>query len=93
MDLKGYVLGIDMKQRKRGRLIVINFKGFSTGLLVDEVYGMRRFYVEDQSQEKPQVHNHISPYIKNMFSRDNENWPVFSFENMVKDELFSQAAL
>ncbi len=93
MDLKGYVLGIDMQQRKRGRLIVINFKGFSTGLLVDEVYGMRRFYIEDQSQEKPQVHNHISPYIKNMFSKDNENWPVFSFENMVDDELFSQAAL
>ncbi len=93
MDLKGYVLGIDMQQRKRGRLIVINFKGFSTGLLVDEVYGMRRFYIEDQSQEKPQVHNQVSPYIKNMFSKDNENWPVFSFENMVEDELFSQAAL
>lgn len=93
MDLRGYILGADMKQRKRGRLIVINYKGFSTGLLVDEVYGMRRFFIEDQSQEKPQVHNSISPHVKNMFSKDNENWPVFSFENMVKEERFSQAAL
>jgi twitching motility protein PilI len=93
MDLKGYVLGADLKQRKRGRLIVINYQGFSTGLLVDEVYGMRHFFQEDQSDDKPQVHDSISPYVKNMFSRENENWPVFSFENLAKDEHFAQAAL
>lgn len=93
MDLKGYLLGTDMQQRKRGRLIVINYQGFSTGLLVDEIYGMRHFFIEDQSKDQPQVHNSISPYIKNMFSRENETWPVFSFENMAKDERFSLAAL
>ncbi|MDH3342555.1 MAG: chemotaxis protein CheW [Gammaproteobacteria bacterium] len=93
MDLKGYILGSDMQQRKRGRLIVINYQGFNTGLLVDEIYGMRHFFVEDQSDEKPQVHDNVSPYIKNMYSREKENWPVFSFENMAQDERFSLAAL
>ncbi|MDH5610939.1 MAG: chemotaxis protein CheW [Gammaproteobacteria bacterium] len=93
MDLKGYLLGVDMQHRKRGRLIVINYKGFRTGLLVDEVYGMRHFFVDDQSNEQPHVHNSISPYIKNMFSKENESWPVFSFENMASDERFSKAAL
>ena len=93
MDLKGYLLGADMQHRKRGRLIVINYKGFRTGLLVDEVYGMRHFFIDDQSNEAPKVHDNISPYIKNMFSKENENWPVFSFENMARDERFSKAAL
>ena len=93
MDLKGYILGSDLQHRKRGRLIVVDYKGFSTGLLVDEVYGMRHFFVEDQSDEQPQVHDSISPYVKNMFSRENENWPVFSFKSMTEDERFSQAAL
>lgn len=93
MDLKGYLLGTDMQQRKRGRLVVINYQGFNTGLLVDEVYGMRRFFVEDQSNDKPKIHSSILPYIKNTFRKENEVWPVFSFENMVKDERFSLAAL
>lgn len=93
MDLKGYVLGADMQHRKRGRLIVINYQGFNTGLLVDEIYGTRHFFVEDKSDEKPKVNDNVSPYIKDMFSRENENWPVFSFENMAKDERFSLAAL
>ncbi len=93
MDLKGYVLGADMQQRGRGRLIVINYQGFDTGLLVDEVYGMRHFFDEDKSNEKPHVHKNISPYIKNMYSRDDESWPLFSFERVTKDERFFQAAL
>lgn len=93
MDLNGYMLGTDMSQRKRGRLIVINYQGFSTGLLVDEIYGMRHFFVEDQSKEKAQVNENVLPYIKNMFSRESENWPVFSFESMAEDERFANAAL
>jgi len=93
MDLRGYMLGTDMQQRKRGRLIVIDYKGFSTGLLVDEIYGMRHFFDEDQSEEKPQVNENVLPYIKSVYSRENESWPVFSFEAMAKDERFSLVAL
>lgn len=93
IDLRGYILGTDMQQRRRGRLIVINYQGFRTGLLVDEVYGMRHFFQEDQSITKPKVHSNISPYIKKIFSRENEDWPVFSFERMAEDERFAHAAL
>lgn len=93
MDLKGYVLGEDMQNRKRGRVIVIDYKGFSTGLIVDEVYGMRHFFTKDQVDEKPDVHDGIAPYVASMFMQEGENWPVFSFENIVKDERFSHASL
>lgn len=93
MDLKGYALGLDMQHRKRGRLIVINYQGFSTGLLVDEVYGMRHFFIEDQSDEVPVVNDGISSYVNKMFSKEKENWPVFSFASLSKEEDFSHAAL
>ncbi len=93
MDLKGFVLGEDMQNRKKGRVIVINYKGFSTGLVVDEVYGMRHFLVTEQVNEEPNVHENISKYVKNMFKQEGESWPVFKFENIVRDEQFSHAAL
>lgn len=93
MDLKGYVLGEDMLNRKRGRVIVIDYKGFSTGLVVDEVYGMRHFMVKDQVNEPPEVHDSIAPYVESMFMQEGERWPVFSFENIIKDERFSHASL
>lgn len=93
MDLKGYALGEDMANRKRGRVIVIDYKGFSTGLVVDEVYGMRHFLVKDQVNEAPEVHDGIAPYVESMFMQEGERWPVFSFENIIKDERFSHASL
>ena len=93
MDLKGFILGEDMKHRKKGRVIVIDYKGFSTGLIVDEVYGMRHFLEKERINEAPNVHGSIAPYVENMFKQDNESWPVFSFKNIVRDEQFSHASL
>lgn len=93
MDLKGYIIGEDMKQRKRGRVIVINYKGFNTGLVVDEVYGMRHFLLKDRIDEVPDVHDGITPYIDKVFKQENESWPVFEFKNIVEDERFTLASL
>jgi twitching motility protein PilI len=93
MDLKGYILGEDMQNRKKGRVIVIDYKGFNTGLVVDEVYGMRHFVNRDQVDEEPNVHENVSQYVNNVFKQEGESWPIFSFENIVKDDQFSHASL
>ncbi len=93
MDLKGYVLGEDLRNRKRGRVIVIDYKGTNTGLVVDEVYGMRHFMLKERVQEQPEINEKISPYVKDMFRQDGETWPVFEFKNVVDDERFSLASL
>lgn len=93
MDLKGFILGEDIRQRKKGRVIVIDYKGFSTGLVVDEVFGMRHFLEKERVHEAPLVHDNITPYVENTFKQDNESWPVFSFRNVVRDEQFSHASL
>jgi twitching motility protein PilI len=93
IDLKGFIMGEDMKQRKRGRVIVIDYKGFNTGLVVDEVYGMRHFLLKDRVDESAEVHDNISPYVNKVFKQDGQNWPVFNIRNIVEDEQFTLVSL
>lgn len=93
MDLKGFVLGEDIKQRNKGRVIVINYMGFNTGLIVEEVYGMKHFTIKDQSSDIPGMHENVSQYVDMAFNQDGENWPVFSFEHMTQDERLARASL
>ena len=93
MDLKGFILGEDIKQRKNGRVIVIDYKGFNTGLIVEEVFGMKHFQTKDQSEDIPSLHENVSKYVSRAFSQDGDSWPVFSFQNMTKDERLAEAPL
>jgi twitching motility protein PilI len=93
IDMKSYLIGEDIKQRQKGRVIVIDYKGFDTGLVVEEVYGMRHFTEGEATHDLPSVPESISPYIKLAFEKDEEVWPVFSFDNMTQDEQFAHASL
>lgn len=93
MDLKGFILGEDIKQRKKGRVIVIDYKGFNTGLVVEEVYGMKHFQTKDQSEDIPGLHENVSKYVNKAFSQEGDSWPVFSFQNMTQDERLAEAPL
>jgi twitching motility protein PilI len=93
IDMKSYLIGEDIKQRQKGRVIVIDYKGFDTGLVVEEVYGMRHFTEGEATHDLPSVPESISPYIKLAFEKDEEVWPVFSFDNMTQAEQFAHASL
>ncbi len=93
LDMKTFLLGEDIKQRQKGRVIVIDYKGFNTGLIVEEVYGMRHFRESDATNEIPDVHGEISQYVEKAFKQDKEYWPVFEFNAMAQDERFAHASL
>ena len=93
LDMKSYLLGEEIKQRHKGRVIVIDYKGFNTGLIVEEVYGTRHFREADITADIPEVPEKISPYIDRAFKQDEEHWPVFDFNEMAQDERFAHASL
>lgn len=93
MDMKGFLLGDDIKKRHNGRVIVIDYMGFDTGLIVEEIYGMRHFREGDTTDDVPEVHESISPFIERAFKQEDEHWPVFNFNVMTQDERFLHAAL
>lgn len=93
MDMSGFLLGNDIKQRHKGRVIVIDYKGFDTGLVVEEVYGMRHFRESDQSDDVSELDESISLYVDRAYEQDGDSWPVFSFNEMIKDERFAHGSL
>jgi twitching motility protein PilI len=93
LDMKSYLLGEEIKKRHKGRVIVIDYKGFNTGLIVEEIYGMRHFREADITADIPEVPENISPYIDRAFKQDEEHWPVFDFKEMAQDERFAHASL
>lgn len=93
MDLKGFLLGDDIKQRRKGRVIVIDYKGFNTGLIVEEVYGMKHFTTKNEVTDLPQVHPRVAPYVNRAFVLEHDFWPVFNFDQMTNNDKFANASL
>ena len=93
MDLTGFITGNSTKNRNTGRVMVVNHNGLLTGLLVEEVHGMRHFLPDEQTYELPDVVNSLKPYIKQAFHKDNNYWAVFSMHALVEDDRFLQASL
>ena len=92
-DMKGFLLGEDIEQRHKGRVIVIDYKGFDTGLVVEEVFGLRHFQMKEKTEELPPMSDRVAPFIDCAFKRESEHWPIFSFRQMARDERFSKASL
>ncbi len=93
MDLKQFVTGEPIKNLNSARVMVVNHNGLHTGLIVEEVQGMRHFSTDEQAFELPDMNNHLRPYIRQAFQKDNEFWPVFSMHALVEDERFLHASL
>lgn len=93
MDLKRFVTGEPIGSLSTARVMVVNHNGLHTGLIVEEVQGMRHFSINEQTFELPDVNNKLKPYIKQAFEKDSEFWPVFSMHALVEDDRFLHASL
>jgi len=93
MDLNGFITGESLPNRSSGRVMVVNHNGLLTGLIVEEIHGMRHFSPNEQTYELPEISNRLKPYIKQAFQKDNDYWAVFSMHALVEDERFLQASL
>ncbi len=93
MDLKRFVTGLPINNLNSARVMVVNHNGLHTGLIVEEVQGMRHFSLNEQAFELPDVNNYLRPYIRQAFQKDEVFLPVFSMHALVEDERFLHASL
>ena len=93
LDLQGFMTGEPLPNRKKGRVLVVNHKGTNTGLIVEEVLGLRHFFLNEQTYELPDMAASLKPFIKQAFHREDTYWPVFSFHALIDNERFLQASL
>ena len=90
-DLKYFLYGTATKVNKRSRIVVNNHPDLYSGLLLDEVFGLKHFqkepeYTEDLSDGA------VSAYITGSIAQKDMHWNVFSFNKLATDFRFLNAA-
>ncbi|MAZ65604.1 MAG: chemotaxis protein CheW [Kangiellaceae bacterium] len=91
-DLSQFLGGEPIKTNKRSRVLVMNHDGVYSGVIVEEVLGLQHFEHEQRVKEL-EVEKNVQSYVKGGFSRDGENWTVFSLYELAKDAMFIQVAV
>jgi len=93
LDLYSYLYGKSTKLHKRSRLLVVNHESINSGLLVDEVYGMRHFDKENWNKKLPNHDKEIKPYVDRCYKDKDTTWLVFSMHKLAESPSFHQSGL
>ena len=92
VDLKSYLGSGAATAERTARVLVSNRREFPIGLVVDEVFGFRRFLQRERSSDVPQTVVRCDRYLVGAYLRGGESWPVFSMGNLLASEEFQRAA-
>ena len=93
IDLNGY-LGNEVAQvTDKSRILVINYEDIYSGLIVDEVMGLKHFLEEDYTQDEAGVDAILQPYITGGYRGNNQVWGVFSLLVLADSQQFLQVAV
>ena len=93
MDLRGYLQGKNTLMDKRSRVLVLNHNGVFTGLVVDEVLGLKHFLVDELSTDLPPVDGSITPYLESSYQQRGALWGVFNIQRLAENPAFIQAGI
>ena len=91
-DLRGFLGGGEAGGERAARVLVVNSTEFPVGLVVDEVFGFRRFLQREHVTEFPQPVIRGDRYLLGAFRRGLEVWPVFSLDRLLQSREFQRAA-
>lgn len=93
MDLRGF-LGKDGVTVERGnRVLVVDHQGLCSGVVVDQVLGLKHFLHETHTTTCKLVDPSLAPYIRGAFDECGEQWGVFGLHRLAESTEFLQAAV
>jgi twitching motility protein PilI len=92
IDMNGYLHGRLTPIGKRTRVLVADCQGVYSGLVVDEVMGLRHFPEETFVAESAGIEEALRPYVHQGFSVDGEHWGIFKLLNLVESPQFLHTA-
>ncbi len=91
-DLRSY-LGAGSSRGARGaRVLVVNYQDMPVGIIVDEVFGFRRFLTAEFTTELPETEIRCEQYLDGACKRGDDVWPVFSINKLLTAAEFQKAA-
>ena len=93
VDLIAYLNGLPTRLTSRTRVLVVDYNGIFTGLVVDEVLGMKHFMNNEYVSGEAVVEESMQPYTLNGFLRGGQYWGLFSLHALAGSPQFLQAAV
>ena len=92
IDMNGYLHGCLTPIGKQTRVMIAECRGVYSGLIVDEVIGLRHFPEETFVAEPADIEKALRPYVHQGFSVDGEQWGIFKLLNLVESPQFLHVA-
>lgn len=92
MDLKDFIEGVTTQAGRKTRIILIKKGELVSGLMVDEVFGMRHFFEEEHTDTVPDVSENLKRYLHGAFRKGDMHWGVFKMDNLAADPGFMEVA-
>lgn len=92
IDLAGLISGNSNGMSSRSRILVAQHIGMNAGLVVDEVLGLRSFFVEDFSTKHAIDDSQIAQFVSGSYQQHGQQWPVFDFQAVIEFPGFRQVA-
>ena len=74
------------------RLMIMNVPGLHTGLLVNEVLGLRHFDADMGRQDLSGLDDPVLAYLNGAFLRDNVLWGIFDMKALAESLAFKHVA-
>lgn len=88
LDMGEYLSGELTQPGKERRILIINKDNIMAGLLVEEVFGMRRFKPELKVLSNSPDMGQLEPYLDGVFNDSQVDWSVFDVKKLVTNERF-----
>jgi len=92
MDLRDFIDGEAIQAGRKTRVILIKKGELVSGLMVDEVFGMRHFFEEERTKNVPESSDNLKKYLQGAFRKGNMHWGIFDMDNLAEDPGFLQVA-
>jgi twitching motility protein PilI len=92
IDLNGFIEGKNTKLSRNSRVLVTQQENMSSGLLVDEVLGMRHFFEEEKLPDTSEFKDTLRPFLNDGYRQGDQEWGVFSMYKLIDNPGFMEVA-
>ena len=92
VDLRAFLGAGTSKGVRAGRVLVVDNPDMPVGIIVDEVFGFRRFGGNEFTDNIPETKLRCERYLSGACARGTEVWPVLSLVKLLDAGEFQKAA-
>ncbi len=78
--------------RKQRRVLILETEELYSGLIVDQVFGMQHFPMDEYSYQSGKVADAIQPFVTGSYPQGGDVWSVFRPALLAEDPRFTNAA-